>query len=181
MRYIKLDKNTSTLIFGLKKINLITQGSFLDRLQKSFPNLIIQAFDAKFIAGFEHIKMIVQQSWVAKKRGITYANKVELDLIMRVACTLQIEDALRAAGLKPHVMDVVVVTIGDVNSLHELGKSIKNLGKTSDKIVELSKKKEKFLKKYHGITDELIKATVADDNKLAILLAERASLLITKA
>jgi tRNA threonylcarbamoyladenosine modification (KEOPS) complex Cgi121 subunit len=177
LHYIKLDNKTSSIILGIKGVMIDNPQQFLRNLRDNFPNLIIQTLDTNFVAGFEHLKMILQQSWMAFNRGVSYTKKLDLELIVRTACDSQIERALKTIGLKPGKMNIALVAIGEIKNLKLFIKSIKNLGEVSDDAIKLNPEKKKFLIKHHSISDELIKATIFDRNKLAAILSEKANLL----
>ncbi|MCP8321346.1 MAG: hypothetical protein H3Z52_10475 [archaeon] len=177
MRYIRLGDKTLTIVLGMKGVIIDDPEQFLGRLKDKFSNLIIQALDANFIAGFEHLKMILQQSWVAFNRGISYTKKLDLEIIVRLACDSQIARALKTLGLKSGKMDIALIAIGEMKHLKLFAENIKDLGEISDYIIKLNPSKERFLIKHHNISDELIKATITEKNKLAAILSERANLL----
>ncbi|MGQ9469470.1 MAG: KEOPS complex subunit Cgi121 [Nitrososphaerales archaeon] len=177
MRYIRLSDKTSSIVLGVKGAIINNPEQFLRNLRDKSPNLIIQALDANFVAGFEHLKMILQQSWMAFNRGISYTKKLDLELIVRLACDSQIARALKTLGLKSGKMDIALIAIGEIKHLKHFDEAIKDFGEISDDVIKLNPEKEKFLIKHHGISDELIKATIVDRNKLAAILSEKANIL----
>ncbi|MEM3383523.1 MAG: KEOPS complex subunit Cgi121 [Nitrososphaerales archaeon] len=177
MRYIKLNNKISSIILGIKGVIIDDPKDFLRVLREKYPKLVIQALDANFVAGYEHLKMILQQSWVAFNRGVSYAKKLDLEIIIRIACDFQIERALKTIGLRSGKMDIALIAIGEIKDLRLFAENIKDLGEISDDVINLSHEKKKFLIKHHNISNELIKATIADKNKLAMILSERANLL----
>lgn len=177
LHYIRLgDKNLSTIL-GMKGVIVENPEQFLRNLREKFPNIVIQALDANFVAGFGHLKMILQQSWMAFEREISYTKKLDLELIVRLACDSQITRALKTLGLKSGRMDIALIAIGELKHLKLFNETIKDLGEISDDAVRLNPEKERFLIKHHNISDELIKATIVDKNKLAAILSEKANLL----
>ncbi|MCP8312836.1 MAG: hypothetical protein H3Z53_00460 [archaeon] len=177
MHYVRLGDKTLSMILGMKGVVIEDPEQFLRRLKDKFPNLIIQALDANFVAGFEHLKMILQQSWMAFNRGISYTKKLDLEILVRLACDSQIARALKTLGLKSGKMDIALIAIGELKYLKPFTQFIKDFGEISDNVIKLNPEKEKFLIKHHNISDELIKATIADRNKLAAILSEKANLL----
>ncbi|MCP8310341.1 MAG: hypothetical protein L6M37_01850 [Candidatus Methylarchaceae archaeon HK02M1] len=177
MKFIKLDDRTSSLILGIKGVYIANPKEFLGKLREKFSSLHVQALDANFVAGFEHLKSILQQSWMAFNRGISYSKKLDLELIVRVVCDSQINRALKTVGLRSGTMDLVLVAIGDLKNLRFFAEAIMDLGEISDSVLKLTPKKEAFLIKYHCISLNLVKATVADKNRLAMILSEKANLL----
>lgn len=150
---------------------------FRGKLRSGFHEIMIQALDAKFVAGSEHLEMVVRQSWIATLRNASYAKKMDVDLALRVACDLQIARALRAVGLRRGTMDLAVIAIGDRDRLEPFFKFVRRIGEVSDEVLRLSPKKRRFLMQFHSLSEEAIKATLERRGKLAALLAERAALL----
>ncbi|NWG08951.1 MAG: hypothetical protein HXX80_01345 [Nitrososphaerales archaeon] len=161
---------------GIRGVRIEGPEQFLKGLKDKHPSLTVQALNARFVAGFEHLEMVLQQSWMAFDRETSYSKKLDLEIIVRVACDSQIARALRTVGLKSKAMDIALVAIGEPRALEFFSEAIKGLGEISDDVIELNPKKESFLIKHHKIANELIGATIAD-NKLAVILAERANLL----
>jgi tRNA threonylcarbamoyladenosine modification (KEOPS) complex Cgi121 subunit len=177
LRYIRLSDKTSSIVLGMKGVIVENPEQFLRNLRDKFPNLTIQALDANFVSGFEHLKMILQQSWTAFNRGISYTKKLDLELIVRLACDSQIARALKTLGLKSGKMDIALISIGDLKNLKLFTQFVKDLGEFSDDVIKLNPSKERFLTKHHNISDRLIKATILDKDKLAAILSEKANLL----
>jgi len=176
LRLIKLSDNISSLIIGIKRVRIEDPKQFLKGLKDKQPSLTVQALDARFVAGFEHLKMVLQQSWMAFDREASYSEKLDLEIIVRVACDSQITRALRTVGLKSEVMDIALVVIGEPRTLKLFAEVIKGL-EISDDVIKLNPEKESFLIKHHNISNKFVEATIADKNKLAMILAERANLL----
>ncbi|MCP8304016.1 MAG: hypothetical protein H3Z50_00865 [archaeon] len=177
MKFIRLNDRTSSLILGMKGVHVDDPKEFIGKLREEFPSLTVQALDADFVAGFEHLKSILQQSWIAFNRGISYSKKLDLELIVRVACDSQINRALKTVGLRSETMDLALVAIGDQKNLKSFAEAMMGLGEISDSVLKLTPKKETFLMRHHGISPNLVKATVADKNRLAMILSEKANLL----
>jgi len=177
LKFIRLSNSTSSFIVGLKQVYVRDPQQFLGKLREKFPSLTVQALDANFVAGFKHLKLILYQSWVAFNRGIPYLKKLDLELIVRVACDSQINRALKAVGLKSGTIDLALVAIGDQKNLKSFVEDIMNLGEISASVLKMIPKKKTFLMNHHDISSNLIQATVADKNKLALILSEKANLL----
>jgi len=75
---------------------------FLDNLRKKFPNLILQGIETRFVLSKSHAKKIIQISLKAKKNQAMLSKKLEVDILMRFACTTQISKAIKTAGITLH-------------------------------------------------------------------------------
>jgi tRNA threonylcarbamoyladenosine modification (KEOPS) complex Cgi121 subunit/molybdopterin converting factor small subunit len=87
-------------IFGVRKIQSEDIGGILDRIRKANDDLFIQAVKAESVFGTEHAVRILAIVMEAKKRGVMMANKVETELLLRLACTNQISEAISRVGLE---------------------------------------------------------------------------------
>ncbi len=70
----------------------------LTTMRKESPGLIIQLFGASDAPNPKAIEMVAAQTLAAAKSGSTLAERPELDLLLRLAGTRQIGEALRRAG-----------------------------------------------------------------------------------
>lgn len=178
LHIIKLDGNTVGCFTGIKNVKVNEPKKFINKLRHRMPNTTIQVVNAKFVAGPHHIELILKQAYDAWRRGISYAEKYDVDLIVRLACNLQIEKALKKVGVKRGVMDVVLIAIGDRSIVKKLYKLAYNIGDPSDEPIKLTDDKVRFLKEEYRISDEVIHSTLKDVEKIPFLLAEKAALLL---
>ncbi|MCS7116076.1 MAG: KEOPS complex subunit Cgi121 [Nitrososphaerota archaeon] len=175
---VELEDDTIGLFIGIKGVKIHEPREFIKMLRESLPDLLLQVVDARFVAGQKHLELIIKQSFEAWKRGITYTDRRDMDLIVRLACDLQIKDALEKIGIKSGVMDVALIGIGKRDSIDRFYNLAKRIGNVSDEPLELTENKAQFIKEVYHISDDLIRATVGGADKLALLLAERAALLL---
>ncbi|MEM3403959.1 MAG: KEOPS complex subunit Cgi121 [Nitrososphaeria archaeon] len=136
---------------------------------------IIQVVDPNFIAGIEHAKMILRQTYEAYTRGIFIANKPSLDILLRLLCTKKIEAALKDAGLKEGDRNCAILGFCDKNKIDLLEEKIKEIGEQNNKALELSETKKKFLIRYHDISLHEL-----ENYDLATILYERAATKLLK-
>jgi len=72
----------------------------LHKLRHAHPKLVIQMVSMKKPPGEWAVRMMAAQTLRAMKTGALLASKAELDLLLRVAGTRQITDALKNCGYK---------------------------------------------------------------------------------
>jgi tRNA threonylcarbamoyladenosine modification (KEOPS) complex Cgi121 subunit len=72
----------------------------VDQIRHRFENVYIQGFDPEAIFGLQHLIEALKITLEALRRGITVANRPELDLLLRMSCTTQISKAINYAGIK---------------------------------------------------------------------------------
>ena len=154
-------------IRGKKEIDI----KLIDNLRKNYPKIKFQVISSNFILNYSHLKKILSLSINAEKNKILLSNKIETDILMRFALTLQISNAISSAGMKPST-NFILIAIGNksyFNSLYsDLSCSCVNL---------FSKNNELFLKKYFNISKKHID-TVYSKTPLEDILVEKASILI---
>jgi len=80
----------------------------LERLRRSYPNLIVQIVDARVGTNERFFKMIAAQTFSAMKQGSLLARKPEVDLLLRLASTTQISEALSKVGYRSKARRVLV-------------------------------------------------------------------------
>ena len=177
MHLIKLEGAIGAAFIGLRSVHVDDPARFIEELKARFPHLLLQAVDARYVAGVCHLNLIVQQAWEAKKRNLLYASRFELDLIIRIACDIQISRALRKVGLKPGFQDIVIIAVGDLQEISSLSTSITALGEPSDSVMNLTYEKEKMLVKDHDVGRDLLNSILYRRNRLSWVLAEKAALL----
>ena len=170
-----LDGDTKLLLLAVRGVKVDDPKSFITNLRKEVPASFLQAIDARFVAGREHTKLIVQQSWTASKRRVLIV-KFDLDILLRLACDSRIENALETVGLRSGTMDVVFIAVGHQDTLNRLSIHLATLGKVSDSLLRLTSSKEKFLKKHHNISDLNLRSTVLKGDALPYILADKAAI-----
>jgi len=170
---LKLGKE-HVMLAGMK-LRIRDTEEFIRSIRAINNRVAVQAIDANFAAGKEHVLSILQQSLQAKKNGIMLSKRIETDVLLRLACTNQISKALDYIGLKDGINDVLIIAIGKLADLKVVQKYlVKNYRLRN--VLKLSAKKKRLLFSHHKIGRDEISACI-DDNKLASILVERANLL----
>ena len=170
----------STTIFPLSKIfvelfeigqNKITNINFLTELRKKYPDLVIQGVFARYVLSKSHVKKILKLSLEAQKNQNMLSKKLETDILLRFACTRQISEAIKTAGLKPNQTSVIVA-LGKKSQLKKLHSELKPLLNTKT----ISKNNSQFLKKQFKISKQQLDC-INSKNPLEDLLVEKAAVL----
>ena len=154
-------------IHGQKTIDV----KFIDDLRIKYPKIKFQAVSSKFILNLSHLKKILSISINADKNNILLSNKIETDILMRFAITLQISNAILSVGIKP-TSNFILIAIGNKNSFASMYSELSPL------CVNLFlKNNDLFLKKHFNISKKHID-TVYSKTPLEDILVEKASILI---
>ena len=154
-------------IRGQKKVDI----QFIDNLRKKYPKIKFQAISSNFILNASHLKKILSLSINAEKNNILLSNKIETDILMRFAVTLQISTAISSVGIKPST-NFILIAIGNKNSFTSLYSELSN-----SCINLFLKNNDLFLKKHFNILKKHID-TVYSKTPLEDILVEKASILI---
>ena len=154
-------------IRGQKKIDI----TFIDDLREKYPKLKFQVISSNFVLNASHLKKILSISINAEKNNILLSNKLETDILMRFASTLQISNAISSVGLKPSV-SFILIAIGNkhhFNSVYsELSPLCENL---------FLKNHTSFIKKHFNISKKHVDS-VYSKTPLEDILVEKASILL---
>jgi molybdopterin converting factor small subunit/tRNA threonylcarbamoyladenosine modification (KEOPS) complex Cgi121 subunit len=154
-------------IRGQKTIDV----KFIDDLRIKYPKIKFQGVSSKFILNSSHLKKILTISINADKNNLLLSNKIETDILMRFAVTLQISNAISSVGIKP-ITNFILIAIGNKNSFASLYSELSPL------CVNLFlKNNDLFIKKHFNISKKHID-TVYSKTPLEDVLVEKASVLI---
>lgn len=164
------------MLAGIERLRISDPDKFISSIRAASRKAAIQAIDADFVAGREHILEVIRQSLRAKKSGAILSKRIEIDLLLRIACTNQIGRALDDVGIREGVNDALIVAIGRMKDLLALRKHLEDSYKLSIEVLKLSRRKERMLISHHKIGKGEVSACMSK-NRLASLLAERANLL----
>lgn len=152
----------------------INHMSVLDilKLRKYYTHTIIQAVSKNYILNKSHIKKIITISLSAMKRGILLSNTLEIDILLRFACTTQISKALELVGIKKNQNFILIIITNKKSILDELYKNLKNFIETN---MEFQNNSKFLLNQFHITNKQL--HSVFSDTPLEDLLVEKSALL----
>jgi len=154
-------------IQGQKQIDI----TYLDTLRKQFPKIKLQAISSNFVLNNYHLKKIISLSIASDENDTLISNKLEMDILMRFAISLQISFAINSVGIKPK-QNFILIALGNKKTLDALYKELNSIS-----IKIFSKDHTAFIRKYFKITDKQLN-TVLSKNQLEDILIEKATILI---
>ncbi len=93
------------------------------QLRLRHAGLHIQSIDSGHILGASHLRRMLEISVEAERRGTMLAERLETDIILRVAGTTQIAKAIRQAGVGAG-RDAIVAALGSDHDLDALCESL---------------------------------------------------------
>ena len=157
------------LIAGIKKITAQNAGDLVDRLRGDNRGVSIQAASADAIYGVDHALGALRVALEAEKRGIMLANRREAELLLRLACTDQISEALKRAGLKQGMAGCFIAFSHDVEAMQKFADHVQKEFELDDSVLLPTGEKKARL---------LDAAGKPDDSEFLQHLLERAAILV---
>jgi tRNA threonylcarbamoyladenosine modification (KEOPS) complex Cgi121 subunit len=158
-------------IIGVRKITG-DAGNLVDRLRARHGSVSMQAVNASAVYGAGHVLGVHRVTLEAEKRKIMLANKRETELLLRLACTGQISEAMNRAGLKKDAPGCFVAFSEDSVALRRFSDQISKEFKVDDSVFEPGREKKARLAGVLGMN------TKFDDCEFLQYLLERAAILV---
>jgi len=87
-------------IISTDTLNVTDIGNTMESFRKMFPDVMIQGINPKRVFGMEHIFEVVQIVLESNNRNIKIARRLEMELLLRLICSNQVEKALDIGGIK---------------------------------------------------------------------------------
>jgi tRNA threonylcarbamoyladenosine modification (KEOPS) complex Cgi121 subunit len=145
----------------------------LSSIVKTIPEGIVIC-SSELIAGQEHVEAIMNQAERAWEEGLKLARNASIDLLMRITCRGQIQDAVELSGLTK-ARNIAIFGLANsgedvqsaLNSIQDFAGSMKR----RDDLLSLDKEKEMYLRKIHNIPKSI------RSDQLVTVLKEKSVLL----
>ena len=147
-------------------------GGLIDTLRSEYNNISIQAVNAVSVFGEEHVHGIVKLVLELEKRKIMLTNRREIELLVRLAGTNQITEAIRRVGLKKDTAGCFIAFSANKESIYQFQMDIKSQFELNDMVLKPDKKKKAWLASTLGLTTEL------HDSEFLKYLLEKAAIII---
>ena len=167
--------NSYAVILGIQCVNVKETGKLLDRLRKTLPEgVLMQAVRANSVYGVDHIINALRISLESQKRKLLLADKIEIDLLLRIACVDQISLAICNVGLMYGKPGCLVLFSTDKRKLAMSAKNILQNLDSDNAVLLPSKTKRELISKRIGLhTSEYLQ----HDAPFTDFLSEKAALL----
>jgi len=166
----ELGSNYTTII-GVGRI-AEDPGKLIDRLRAGNKAVSIQAASADAVYGMDHALGVLRMTLEAEKRKLMLANKRETELLLRLACTGQIAEAIKMAGLKQGAPGCFIAFSKDIEALRRFSDDVKNEFETDDSVLAPSREKKARLISLLGLSIKF------DNSEFLRYLLERAAILV---
>ena len=172
-------------IAGFAGIKIASVDKLLARVQKVAENARIQLFDARKVAGFDHLLVAALNALSAFDIGINISKKIEVEALLYASSQRQIQKAIEMLGISPETREVAAVVV--CNDERTIGNAISRLeellGKRCDGVLAVTEEKGEALRKLFKISDAELEAKRGLQKERAIteLIVERVALLAVRA
>src|SRR5215210_4642896 len=160
------------LIIGVLRI-VYDPGRLVDMLRDRYGNVSIQAVSANVVYGEEHLVGVLRIALEAEKRKIMLTNRREMELLIRLTGTNQIEEAIRRAGLKKDTAGCLIAFSQDSESLRQFESQIRREFDLNDSVLKPSKEKRIRLASMLGFFPNKL-----NDSEFLQCLLEKAAIVI---
>ncbi len=165
------------LIIGIRKV-AADAGELVDRLRSDNRSVSIQAANADAVYGTDHVLGVLQITLEAEKRGIMLANRREAELLLRLACTDQISEAIKRAGLKKDAAGCFIAFSQDGTAVRRFGDYAKKNFELDDSLLHPTKQKRARLSELLSITTDDDDDDRFSESQFLQYLLERAAILV---
>jgi len=173
------------IVEGFRNVKVENIDVFLDLVKEGTANCYIQFFDAKMIAGFDHLYFATLNALKAFDMRLSVSKNLAVEVLLFASGQHQIKKAVELLGVKPDSSQIVALIVAKARlKAVKASDYISTLlqGEKCDEVVELTDEKMDVIKEAFGITDLAIEATLRRSEKEALtsLLIERAALLLSQ-
>ena len=174
-------------ITGYKNIKFARAEEFLKANRKETKQSShIQFFNAELIATQEHLYFAVLNALQAFKNKTNISKSPAMETILYASAQRQIQKAIQRCGIKPETTSMAVVIIGEnpeqiQTVLQEVTACVGM--EPDEKVLEMTKNKEKKIQEAYQITNEELKTIMKNDNRekaIVNLIIEQEALLATQ-
>lgn len=87
-------------IISTDTLNVTDIGNTIELFRKMFPDVMIQGINPKHVFGLGHIFQVIQIVLESNVRNIKIARRIEMELLLRLICSNQVDKALGIGGIK---------------------------------------------------------------------------------
>ncbi len=174
-------------ILGLRGVKIDNVEGFIDEVNKRLRNVVVQFFNARLVAGWEHLYFAALNALTAFKNKSNVSKSLAMEALLYASAQHQIKKALELFGIKPHTTDVAVLILAEeLKGVNEAIGAILELTSAQEDDVVLKLTEEKFdvMKRAFGISDLELKVRLSrgilKEDALKDLVIEHMALLITQ-
>jgi len=154
--------------------NIVDVDETLKRVEAVAGERLVQLFDARYVAGEEHILSALQKAKRAFEREENISQNIRLEVMLYAAATRQLKRAFEMGIKQGPCSIVVLIEAEDVLELSEKVERVLSL-RRDDCVVECSPDKRDVLCEFFDISEEEL--SCVGEERLCQLVLERVALL----
>jgi len=174
-------------IVGFKNVRMRDVEEFFSRLRERLKNLNVQFFDARRVAGWEHLYFAALNALTSFKNKLNISNSLAVEALLYASAQRQIKKAVELLGIKPETTQMAVLILAENGgAVKEALKAVSDLtfGERADQVLELTDEKFEAIKELFGISDLELEAKLTgkglEKQALKDLVIEHVALLATQ-
>jgi KEOPS complex subunit Cgi121 len=174
-------------IIGFRNVQIENINAFLEHFRRQNREAAVQFFDAKHVAGPQHLYFAAVNALNAFEKKTNISNNLAVESLLYASAQRQIKKAVEMLGIKQGSSEVAALIMTEnrhkkTDYLHIVNKILP--GERDDSVLELTDKKIGNIKKLFRISDLEFEAKLEKEwlekEALTDLVIERMALLGTK-
>ena len=175
-------------ITAYKNVKIENVEEFIQNIRKETGNVTVQFFDARFVAGYEHLYFAVLNALTAFENGLGISKNLAIEILLYAAAERQIRNAVQLLGVREDTAKVAVVVLAEskdevVKALDKVS-SIIQAEEGDESILEIDDEKFETIRKLFNVSDLELEAKLErkglEKEALKDLIIERVALLVTR-
>jgi KEOPS complex subunit Cgi121 len=179
--------NENITVAGFKNVQIGDINAFLEHFKTEEMGFTVQFFDAKHVAGSQHLYFAALNALNAFQKATNISNNLAVEALLYASAQRQIKKAVKLLGIKQDSSEVAALIIttnrhGKGDCLRLVAEAVS--GERDDNALELTDKKIVGIKKLFGISDIEFDAKLEKEGHeketLTDLVIEHMALLGTK-
>lgn len=181
------DINRNITVIGFSNVRISDIETMLYQFRKENKEAPIQFFDAKHIAGKQHIYFAAIHALNALNKKTNISNNIAIEALLYASAQRQIQKAVKMVGMSKETTEVVALIIAKNRQEKQTYLNLITQiipGERNDNVIELTDKKIVAIKKMFKISDEEFKTNLKKEGlekeAIADLILEHMALLVTK-
>lgn len=180
--------NRYIAIAGFRNVKIKDVDKFFILVKEKTGNTCVQFFDAKLVAGWQHLYFAVLNAVIAFKNKLNISNNLGIEILLYASAQRQIKEAVKLIGIHPTSRKVAVVIVANTRSkttsLLSIVSALLTGSIRDDGLLELTDDKVEGIKRIFEISGIELEAKVekedAKKEALMDLVVEHVALLVTQ-
>lgn len=163
IEYLK-EYDSHVMIAGLRDVKIRAPEVLLRQLRTSATGVEAQVFDARGIAGRDHLRFAVINALKSWAQGRQVTDSLAVEVLLYASAQRQIKNAIASLGVSPESRNLAVVAIAkDRHALERLEADLPSLsnGRPDESILEEGD--TEAIRRTFGITDDQVRALLRRD------------------